>query len=573
MGRKKVGELVRSCFLVGEGLFVCKFCQTKLTSDHLGNFKSHLIRRHKEAFGRLQDEQVQQQQVQQSENADDPARKKIKIELELSENDVQDICAGFVTECGVALRFFNTNTFQKLFTPICRQLSLHKITRNNIGEILMQKHTTEVNNLKTTLKNRIISIKIDSAQRLFRNVVCLNAQYLLNGEITIKTLAVNNFREKHTARNLKELILKSLERYDITISQVYSITSDNGSNMVSCGNLLQHESKEVEMPLLNPSEDVDDAFFESFETIFEDLEFDTCVSQNFQSIVVIRCAAHTIQLSVNDVFKNEEIKNCFRECRNVVRKLRTPAMHRLISSQNLLPPTADCPTRWSYSYELLKRLRNLDTFISENMKEANINWSFVDEFLSSFSIIKKTTVKLQEKNLLFGDFIKTYLEMILVVKKEADKYHISKLLLQSLNQRKDNLLQNPTVAAAIYLDPRLRRLLHSPEFAPLKSVAVAHLKALYLKIHGNDNNTQEPAANSSSEVHEDSDNLLVTLLNQISQYEPRSENTTEAFSIIEAFNENCDLKANLADYWESKKFTHSTSYTKLFMQLPLRKLV
>ncbi|XP_036321031.1 uncharacterized protein LOC118735414 [Rhagoletis pomonella] len=107
----------------------------------------------------------------------------------------------------------------------------------------MQKHTTEVNNLKTTLKNRIISIKIDSAQRLFRNVVCLNAQYLLNGEITIKTLAVNNFREKHTARNLKELILKSLERYDITISQVYSITSDNGSNMVSCGNLLQHESK------------------------------------------------------------------------------------------------------------------------------------------------------------------------------------------------------------------------------------------------------------------------------------------------------------------------------------------
>ncbi|XP_036320683.1 uncharacterized protein LOC118735155 isoform X2 [Rhagoletis pomonella] len=178
------------------------------------------------------------------------------------------------------------------------------------------------------------------------------------------------------------------------------------------------------------------------------------------------------------------------------------------------------------------------------MKEANIDWS----------------VKLQEKNLLFGDFIKTYLEMILVVKKEADKYHISKLLLQSLNQRKDNLLQNPTVAAAIYLDPRLRRLLHSPEFAPLKSVAVAHLKALYLKIHGNDNNTQEPAANSSSEVHEDSDNLLGTLLNQISQYEPRSENTTEAFSIIEAFNENCDLKANLADYWESKKFTHSTLY-------------
>ncbi|XP_036322173.1 uncharacterized protein LOC118736188 [Rhagoletis pomonella] len=109
-----------------------------------------------------------------------------------------------------------------------------------------KKNGIEIQYLRNFFKNKIFSIKTDSAQRLYRSVVCVNAQLLGEGKITVKTLVVKNFKEQHTADNLKQLILEALERYEINIEQIYSITSDNGRNMVKCGSLLQVDNENEE---------------------------------------------------------------------------------------------------------------------------------------------------------------------------------------------------------------------------------------------------------------------------------------------------------------------------------------
>lgn len=53
------------------------------------------------------------------------------------------------------------------------------------------------------LKNRLFSLKIDEASRLNRSIVGINVQFIERNSIQIKTLAMVEMTEKHTAVNIK----------------------------------------------------------------------------------------------------------------------------------------------------------------------------------------------------------------------------------------------------------------------------------------------------------------------------------------------------------------------------------
>ncbi|XP_036322496.1 uncharacterized protein LOC118736540 [Rhagoletis pomonella] len=126
------------------------------------------------------------------------------------------------------------------------------------------------------------------------------------------------------------------------------------------------------------------------------------------------------------------------------------------------------------------------------------------------------------------------------------------------------LLSNATVAAAFYLDPRLHRLLLSPEFAHMRVMAVEYLKTLHLKASPIFAQSAQPhiisITESESSIEDTSTDLLGELLNQISSPTYSASCTSEAYLAIETFNEFTDTKTNLADFWERKKFSHIILY-------------
>jgi len=54
-------------------------------------------------------------------------------------------------------------------------------------------------------------------------------------------LALEEIVTQHTGENLKKLILSSLERYGIFPKHLYSVTSDNGTNMLKMMELLNDD--------------------------------------------------------------------------------------------------------------------------------------------------------------------------------------------------------------------------------------------------------------------------------------------------------------------------------------------
>ena len=95
--------------------------------------------------------------------------------------------------------------------------------------------------IKTELKNKIFSLKIDSVSRLNRSVLGINVQYVVKNKIQIKTLAMREMLYKHSAVNIKQIVMDTLNEYDLHVDQIHSITSDNGNNMIKTTSLLNED--------------------------------------------------------------------------------------------------------------------------------------------------------------------------------------------------------------------------------------------------------------------------------------------------------------------------------------------
>lgn len=62
-----------------------------------------------------------------------------------------------------------------------------------------------------------------------------------DGFIELRTLAVRELKESHTALYIKSIILEVLIDFEINLNQVYTFTTDNGANMIKCVDTLKSE--------------------------------------------------------------------------------------------------------------------------------------------------------------------------------------------------------------------------------------------------------------------------------------------------------------------------------------------
>ena len=167
----------------------------------------------------------------------------------------------------------------------------------------------------------------------------------------IVTLAVRRLVISHTACTIRQSVDEILAEWDIDPTKILASFTDNGSNMIAAFKAkLEEEEEDTEdvEEVAEPSVDKDEQDFHECE-----VEHD----EEFSSLNRIGCFAHTLQLVVNKFDDVSLFKELMKQAHLVVRKVNasTKATERLVAlcGKKLLK---DCPTRWSSTFLMVKRL-------------------------------------------------------------------------------------------------------------------------------------------------------------------------------------------------------------------------
>lgn len=260
-----------------------------------------------------------------------------------------------------------------------------------ISEIMKER-------IKSEVKGKIISVMCDSATRNGRAIFGISIQYKYDGKLKIVSIGMCELLQSHTAEHLAEIMEGVFAKYEISLWQVLSITTDNGLNMLAMVKELQQSAEEVQVDidsedhskfmndfnqsvtdlssvsdecniddviadlLSNRSVGDDDALNilldenETYDELFENL---ICNLRNrggnsLLFVISIKCAAHTLQLAIKDALKMmpEEVLNVIKLCREAAKFLRqqsTKNEMRRLGITTILPPL-DVVTRWSSTF-------------------------------------------------------------------------------------------------------------------------------------------------------------------------------------------------------------------------------
>lgn len=175
-------------------------------------------------------------------------------------------------------------------------------------------------------------------------------------------------RERQTAAVLKTKILEVLSTYGVTIEQIYSVTVDNGANMLAAVRKLKTD---LDCMLLQQIEELrkmevatSDADEDTYVDFAGDLELTKDISEQFQEqLNLIRCAVHTLQLAINDVLNKSD--ETVKQITTVAKKCKGVKYTQFFDNYNASLPPVWCPTRWGGIFEMMDSFHSQKQFFEK----------------------------------------------------------------------------------------------------------------------------------------------------------------------------------------------------------------
>lgn len=170
-------------------------------------------------------------------------------------------------------------------------------------------------------------------------------------------------KERQTAAFLKGKILEIIKVYAISIEQVFSVTCDNGANMLAAVRQLKQEYEMEHFSwALHEQSDQTDA--EQMEQDLEEHKLTAALNSELQeNLNLVRCAVHTLQLAILDVVNksNEDVKMLTE----VARKCKTIKFKSAFELQGARYPPVWGATRWGGIYEMVSSFLEQRTFFDK----------------------------------------------------------------------------------------------------------------------------------------------------------------------------------------------------------------
>lgn len=554
------------------GFVICKTCKSKLKSNRVSNLKTHLFKQHNININNKENSESF------SVSSSSKMIRKKKIKIEINKKELLRSYIGLITEDSIPFNVLNSPNMRKILDPICEGLRAADgkklcLNASNAKKTLELVANNIKNDIGIELKNKLLSLKIDSATRLCRNIFGISAQFICDGQIKSRILGMVELKgaASSNSKNLAMEILKVLKNYDINLKQVVSVTSDNGANMLKATKLLSFVSEETEE---NESDSTNDEYLRKIELVEE---MPVVMLGNIQ---VCRCAAHTAQLCAIDVTKSPTIINFLLTCRNLTKFIRKTSngYREIFEIKKFKIPQLDCPTRWGSTYTMLANLKAAKDILTkiesvknktqdENFEFDDSIWDFIESYCIVFDPLQKAIKIFQEEQLHYSNFYAQWLkckictEQILVKSNQAMTQTIGKLIMQSFEKRTPTLLSNCSLVACLYLDPRFQHTLTAKQ----KVDAIHYLKRTWDRINEINpggivcSTPNSISHNNHNQFFDDEDELLHEYLS--GGVEANVSNVTDVYIKIEHLQLpflRCNL--NVLEFWKDKRFTDPELY-------------
>lgn len=340
--------------------------------------------------------------------------------------------------------------------------------------------------IRKEIENSIIHVKLDLARRQRKSILGVNIQYMKDDVIKVRTLSMLQTNGSHTGEYICSLLMQILDDFNIKYSQIHTITTDNGRNVlrsvdlfraIENADLLDKSLEDIELHQLFGEEiSTDDARTEETGSSedtrsFEEMEITVndaiqLLQAKTDIITPIKCAAHTVQLVVNVAMENTSYaKKLIKKCRRIVRSLLSPNMLNMIRQQNFKMPLMDCLTRWSSTYYMLERFvelkefyQNVISFLPSNCHLNDADWAALDGVISVLKLFERLTKKLQAVEFTVSDFYAAWVELLIEMENLRGIELVDNIL-QQMETRERDFLRNDVVYSCVYLDARYQILL------------------------------------------------------------------------------------------------------------------
>ncbi|XP_064475529.1 zinc finger BED domain-containing protein 4-like [Ornithodoros turicata] len=553
MGRKRKNP-VRRYFTYNAAADVSRCnvatCNVDMKGQHAANLQRHLERHHHEIYkeictqsaaldaGAGGSQELKRPRVSMQQKLTSMVPSSV-AEVDITQEEILRACVELCTVNGRPFALMEDSGFRRLLDPL-----LHG-TRS--------KMTINAENIRTEVAKRADDMREEIRREVKGMMVPLKADCVTRMDRSILVLAT----------------------YDIELAQLYSITTDNGANLVKSVKMLTEETEAQ-------SDSDDESNTQPEHEDVNDSSFNIDSTESWPVVLKgVRCAAHTLQLAVDDAMKKASVKGTIARAREVCKKLRCPTVMMMIKKLRLRKPILDCPTRWLSTYDMLQRLMDLRSFcvdMASTNREVFLTtdeWGRIDGIIKGLHPAKKTTLTLQSEQLTFGDFYGAWMRCIIETSKLNSPF--SRCLSEAFKAREVLLLENDAFRAGIFLDPRYNVLLSDDD----KRKARAHLSSTWASISLLSRRMDSLEYQESAESSRDSDDDLDVLLKEREKTrvfeESNKKRATKSISaMLDEFEKQKRLKkdADILNYWEEQRIQHHELYqlAKVVLACPATQL-
>lgn len=265
-----------------------------------------------------------------------------------------------------------------------------------VKEHLQKTANTVRNKIRDEVKGRMLSLLVDAVTKNQRSILGVSIQYPLEGELKVRSVGFIELVEPHTGLYFAAVIIKQLEIYGIGLKQAFTVTTDNGSNVLKMVRDLDDElhcridkskfqhleaQHDIDIDDENEIDTVIDNFLattreitdeEAFELVMNKVELqndrtmlnamvsemENCGADFSWDITGVNCAEHTLQLFIKDGLKKltEPQKNVIELIRNVCKMLRLHSTRNQMAELGIeyRLPRLETKTRWGSMYLMVR---------------------------------------------------------------------------------------------------------------------------------------------------------------------------------------------------------------------------
>lgn len=354
-----------------DGNATCKIvdCNSKLCRFTAFYLKRHIRAKHFSIFKELFEKEVESE-IEQTVNA-----------FETTQNAVT-----LVTSNGYPLSLLSKPAFRFLIQP-----RLDDLANNGHGVVINRTKILDdidvtSNAIRVRIKNELqkvclYSIMMDLTTKSTLSVLGLSASFTRNDNVVTRPLGVIQMKKRHTGDNIADLVESCLKTYDLSINRIFTVTSDNGSNMLKTTRVLndmvmsdregfdnvnvceQSQLIDTEEDLESDSESEDDTngsceneLNQRFSAIVSDMAHNMTLQNEYIALIPqVRCCAHTLQLAIHDAITDSNARRVIGRVREMCKSLRNQVINtefRRMSPKTVLPPL-DNATRWCSEYVMV----------------------------------------------------------------------------------------------------------------------------------------------------------------------------------------------------------------------------